>query len=149
MSCLAVLILTFVVNAEHHRALGSSALTGVYLMITIVFEIAKTRSYFLRAMQVLAALSTSSLALKLALLIAQEVPKRRDIIEKTLRNSIGKETVTGFWNRAFFIWLNPTLMFGFRNILFVDGLSDLGPGFSSKHLSERLNRNWKKGMPLS
>lgn len=114
-------------------------------MIAAIFEIAKARSYFLRTMYTIAALSTASVAIKLALLIAQELPKTRDILDKQLRESIGKECVTGFWNRAFFIWLNPTFMFGFRNVLAVDDLSALGPRFSSKYLSQRLNRNWKKG----
>lgn len=145
-SCAAACFLAILVGFAYHRSLqSSSVLTGLYLLLSLLFDIAKTRSYFRRAIPSLAGLSTVRTALNFIILPLLEVPKRSVIIDKNLQKSAGKEVVSGFWNRTFFFWLNPTLLFGFKNVLQVDDLSALGPEFSSKELSDRFGRNWAKG----
>lgn len=146
MSCISVAVLACVVIFEHQRILSSStALPSVFLMLTVLFDISKTRSYFLRAMNALAALSTVSTIFKFLLVALLEVPKRKYLIDEDMRQSIGREAVAGFWNRAFFVWLNPIFIFSFRNLLHVEDLSALGPEFSSEELFKRLSMHWEKG----
>lgn len=140
--------MTVVISIEHRRSLQSSAFIGLYLLITVLFEIAKTRSYFLRKMQALAALSTVRTAFKFTLLGLLEVPKRRDILDEKFRKEAGKETVSGFWTRAFFVWLNPTFLLGFRRVITVEDLGPLGPEFSSERLFNRLEEKWKNSKSL-
>ena len=145
-SCAAACFLAVLVSFEYHRSLqSSSALTGLYLLFSLLSDLAKTRSYFLRAIATLAGLSTGRTALNFVLLALLEVPKRSVIMDKKLQKSVGEEVVSGFWNRTFFFWLNPTLSFGFKNVIQVDDLCALGPEFSSQDLSDRFDRNWAKG----
>lgn len=143
-SALAAAALSFVTMAEHCRSLQTSAVLGLYLLLSVLFDIAKTRSYYLRIMQALAALSTASVVLKITLLALLEVPKKRHIIDE--RKSACKEALAGFWSRTFFVWLNPTFAHGFRNIIKVDDLPALGPEFASELLFSRLEQIWGKGM---
>ena len=145
LSCIAAVVLAVLVGYEFHRSFQSSVLTGLYLLLSILFGIVKTRSYFLRTLPALAGLSTSGVAFQLILLILLEIPKT-SAIGKDLRQTIGKEVVTGFWNRTFFVWLNSTFLLGFRNVLTVNDLETLGPEFSSEKLSTRFNQKWTKGM---
>lgn len=57
---------------------------------------------------------------------------------------VGKEAMSGFWNRIFYLWLNQTLYSGFRVILNVDNLDNLENIFSSEALAERFNESWRK-----
>ena len=147
VSCVATTVLAVVVGTEYHRSLqASSALTGAFLLLSVLIEITKARSYFLRAMSGLAGVSTASIVFRCTLLGFLEVPKRRNIVDDELRKSAGKEAVSGFWSRTFFTWLNPTFVRGFRNVLRVEDLSNLDPVLSSKNLSGRFQRNWAKGI---
>lgn len=145
LSCVAAVVLAILVGFEFHRSLQSSVLTGLYLLLNTLFGITKTRSYFLRTLPALAGLSTSSVAFQLFLLILLEVPKTSVISDRDLRQTIGKEDVTGFWNRTFFVWLNPTFIAGLRRVLTVKDLGTLGPEFSSERLLARFNEKWTKG----
>ena len=143
MTFLAAVCIAFVLNAEHRRALQSSALTGVYLLVAVLFDIAKIRSYLCRTnMQAFAGLAIASALLKCILLALLEIPKKKYIADVELKKTVGPETLSGFWNRSFFVWLNRTLLFGFRNIITVEDLEPLGPEFSSKKLSEKLESRW-------
>lgn len=145
MSCLSIVALASVIIIEHRRIPNSStALPSAFLMLTVLTGIAKTRSYFLRAMHALAALSTVSTIFRFLLIALLEVPKRSYLIDKDMQQSIGREAVAGFWNRVFFVWLNPTFIRGFRHLLHVEDLSPLGPEFGSQELFKRLSLHWKK-----
>lgn len=74
------------------------------------------------------------------LLILQEVDKRELFIDPELQESAGKESTSGYWKRMFFTYLNPTLFNGFRNILTLKDLSNIGPEFGSQLLHSTLKQ---------
>jgi hypothetical protein len=144
VSSAAAAILSFLIMVEHRRSLQTSALVGLFLLLSVFFDIAKTRSYYLRSMQALAALSATGVVLKFTLLALLEIPKQKDIIDE--KGPVGKEALAGFWSRAFFVWLNPTFVYGFRNAIKVEDLPRLGAEFSSELLFSRLEHIWSQGM---
>ena len=145
VSCVATTVLAGVISTEYHRSLQASpVLTGAFLLLSVLIEITKARSYFLRAMSGLAGVSTASIVCRCTLLGLLEVPKRRNIVDDELRKLAGKEALAGFWSRTFFAWLNPTFARGFRSVLRVEDLSNLDPVLSSESLSDRFQRNWAK-----
>ena len=125
-------------EAEHRRALRSSALTGVYLLITLLYDVARAKSHYFYQSQTLANLALAGVALKLCLLLLLEVSKRGLITDSQIRESASEEAVSGFWSRSFLLWLHSTLFLGFHSILSMDDLGPLDPEFSSQALSARL-----------
>lgn len=121
-------------------------MTGAFLLLSVLIEVTKARSYFLRAMGALAGVSTASIVFRCTLLGLLEVPKRRNIVDHELQKSVGEEAVAGFWSRTFFVWLNPTFVRGLRSVLCVEDLSNLDPVLSAKNLSDRFQRKWTKGI---
>ncbi|KAM4067250.1 ABC transporter [Hirsutella rhossiliensis] len=59
-------------------------------------------------------------------------------------SSLGRESTSGFWGRSLFLWLNSTLLIGFRSIISVGDLQDLGPALSSTRLFAKFEPFWAK-----
>lgn len=111
----------------------------------MVLNIVKARSYFLRRDYLaLGCLTAANAGVMLLLVILGEFPKRYQCDKQ----SVGKEAARGFWGRTLFVWLNATLLFGFRNKLSVDDLPSLGSGFSSARLAAAFEPVWVKRMFL-
>ena len=149
LSCVATLCIAAVLYLEHHRLLRSSAFLSVYLSITVLFDIVKARSYFIRpGLTSLGALATVVITSKLALLLLMEKSKRSLIRSALFRVSMGPEVTSGFWARSLFLWLNATLLAGFKNIISVDDLRDMGPEFDSDSLLAKFLARWPTGMSM-
>jgi hypothetical protein len=97
----------------------------------------------------LGALAATAAALKLAILLLDEISRRGLIQSSLLRASMSPEATSGFWSRILFLWLNSTLFLGFRNILSVGDLRDMGPEFDSENLHARFQAKWATGEAVS
>ncbi|KAK3180626.1 hypothetical protein K4F52_007976 [Lecanicillium sp. MT-2017a] len=145
LSLLSALVIAALLNAEHRRALRPSSLVSFYVAIGIALDIVKIRSYFFRhGLHVIGGVSCASAALKAMLLALGEVSKRSQFLDPGLKKSLGRESVSGFWNRSFFVWLNKTFLLGFRRIIRNDDLDELGPEFSTEMLAAKFHRRWVK-----
>lgn len=112
----------------------------------MLFNVARARSYIARgglesfgAMQIVIAI------LKLVLVALEEVSKQSLFQSEHSRTSIGPETRGGFWNRSLFMWVNQTLLIGFRNNISVDELPEIGLEFSTERLSTEFQERWTAG----
>lgn len=143
--CISSLCLVAILSLEHRHSLRSWAFTSLYLSLTLLLDIAKSRTYFSRSgLDAIAGLSTASCIGKLALLLLEEVPKRRYIKVLALKNSLSREAISGFWTRALFLWLNPTFLSGYKTLLQVESLGNLGDDFAAEHLSAKFELVWAK-----
>lgn len=79
------------------------------------------------------------------LLVCQEISKRRLIYDEELRSTVNGESAIGFWNRSLFLWVNSTLLLGFKQILRVEDLPSLAPEFRAKTLFEAFKPQWDRG----
>lgn len=132
-------------NAEHRHALRSSALVSFYVAVAILLDIVKIRSYFFRrGLHVIGGVLCASATLKAVLLALGERSKRSQVLDPELKKSLGRESLSGFWNRSFFIWLNRIFFLGFWRILRNEDLDELGPEFSTERLSGKFHRRWAK-----
>lgn len=133
---------------EHRRSLRSSAAISLYLSLTLLLDVAKTRSYLSRpGLEAVGGLSVVAATIRLAIVLLQEVPKRTHIKDPALRESLSKEATSGFWNRSFFLWLNATFSLGFKSALRVDDLGYLGDDFSAEYLAAKFEPVWAKCKP--
>lgn len=113
----------------------------------MLFDVVKARSYFIRpGLTSLGALAVVSVISKSALLLLMEKSKRSLIRSTLFRVSMGPEVTSGFWTRSLFLWLNATLLAGFKNIISVDDLPDIGPEFDSDALLTQFLERWPTGM---
>lgn len=138
------------VCAEHRHSLRPSTLLSIYLSITVLFDIARARSYFRRpGMATHGGLLTGIAFFKASLAILEEVSKRSLFKSQRGRSSLGPECTSGFWTRSLFLWLNSTLFLGFRRILSADDLDDIGPKFSSARLLKKFELYWAASKPFA
>lgn len=136
------------VYTSHSHFLQPSLFLSIYLTATLLFDIASTRTYFSRiGLETLAHLTCALPPLKLVLVILEEVSKRSLIMDKDIRASLSSEIVSGFWNRTMFMWINPLLIFGFRNVIKNDKLPDVGYQFDSERLYDTFRKRWESRNP--
>ncbi|EQL02449.1 ABC transporter, transmembrane domain, type 1 [Ophiocordyceps sinensis CO18] len=145
LSCLDALCMAAVLLAEHRHSPRPSTLLSVHLSLGVLFDVAMTRSCFRRhSLYALGCLSIVVVVLKMAILLLEEVSKKSLVHDQQLRSSLGRESTSGFWSRSLFLWLNSTLCFGFRSIMSVGDLQDLGPELRSERLFAKFQPFWGK-----
>lgn len=143
VSTLSVLAIVYV---EHRRSLRSSSFLSAFLSITMLFNVARARSYISRGrLDTFGALQVAIAILKLALISLEELSKQSLFRPGDGRSSIGPEMRGGFWNRSLFVWVNNTLLIGFRNVITVKELPEIGLEFSTERLSAKFQKTWKAG----
>ncbi|KAJ4155490.1 hypothetical protein LMH87_000731 [Akanthomyces muscarius] len=138
----AALAIAGVVYIEHRHAIRTSAVLGLYLGIGILIDITKSRSYFLRNLTASGAVAAATAAVRLILAVLEEVPKTSLIIDPELRTVSDGEATCGFFSRTCFLFLRPMMRIGYRSILALDDLSDLGIEFASSCLFSELSNSW-------
>ncbi|KAJ6788460.1 hypothetical protein PWT90_09954 [Aphanocladium album] len=144
-SILSDLCIGALLYVEHIFAIAPSAIVSAYLSIALLFDIAKARSYLLRGgLGALGPLGVAIAIIDFTLLMLQEVSKRSLLLDG-LSSRAGAEVLSGFWSRRLFLWINSTLLLGFRSILQVKDLPGLGPEFDSEALHTKFIKSWSKG----
>lgn len=127
LTAIASLCVGIILYANHVHFTRPLPFLGVFLMSTLLLDIATTRTYFRRSgLLTIARLHVSIPILKLMILLSEEVSKRSLVISPTLRDSLGSESFAGFLNKSLFLWLNPVMLFGMRGRITTDFL----PGVS-------------------
>ncbi|KAJ6781135.1 hypothetical protein PWT90_04854 [Aphanocladium album] len=129
----------------HTHSLQPSGFLSIFLSITATFDIAMTRSYFLReGLSTLGALQVTVAVLKFVLVVLEEVPKRSLFRNENQRDTASRETVSGFWSRAVFAWLNTLMIFGFRSEIKMESLPITDDDFDARMLYDSFLPNWTK-----
>ncbi|KGQ08923.1 Multidrug resistance-associated protein 1 [Beauveria bassiana D1-5] len=148
LSCVGGLAIAFLLFIEYRHSLRPSALLSLYIITSLVIDVIKSRSYFIRhELQAPGSLSAAAAATKILITILQEVPKRHLLMDSELRNSTGREATGGFFYRNFFGWLNSIFATGFYTVLKVTDLEELGPELASRSLYPRFLQIWKTDNP--
>lgn len=150
LDLLAALVIAVVLYVEHRRAIRASALMSLYLLLGVFTDAMKSRSFFSRHdLQAVGALAAAASGILLVLVLLEEVPKTKWLLDENIRNSIGPEATSGYLSRTFFVFLNPLFLSGYRTKLVMENLSNLGPSFSSKTLHCHLKNYWSKAQGIS
>lgn len=142
-----ILFLGVLSYAEHNYSVRPSLLLGIYLSITLLFDIAKTRTLWLRELaeinRIIAILTSVAVGVKALLLLLETVEKRR--ILKNVYAKYPPEATGGIFNRFLFWWLNPLFKTGFSKLLSVEDLYTLDKQLASKTLHNSLETMWNNG----
>ncbi|KAJ6786301.1 hypothetical protein PWT90_09265 [Aphanocladium album] len=145
LSFISALCIAAMVYSCHGFFLHASVVLGLILTVTLPLDIVTTMTYYHRAgLEQIARLSVAVPVLKLIILLLEELSKRSLIRKDEVRKSLGSEGVAGFWNKSLFIWLNPLLLFGYRNTITRSHLPSLAPQLAAETLFQRFWKHWDK-----
>ena len=141
------LVLCLLSYAEHTRSVNPSFLLNIYLFPTLLFDIARTRTVWLRFVDPeergIAIVSSVAVGTKLLLLVLESMEKR-NILKDEYKN-YPPEATAGIFNRAFFLWLNSLFKKGFSSLMSVDDLFKLDKQLGSERLQDNLEAEWNLG----
>ncbi|KZL72491.1 ABC transporter [Colletotrichum tofieldiae] len=143
---LVMILLSFL---EHPRSPRPSMLLGIYLLVTILFDIAQSRTLWLSSGSTndlqQARISVAAVALKAVILVLESRKKR--LVD--LRKQQCPEATSGIISLSTYFWVNTLFFTGFRKLLTIGDLYALDEPMSAEvlytKLSPRLERNIAKG----
>ncbi|CAK7208856.1 hypothetical protein SCUCBS95973_000253 [Sporothrix curviconia] len=126
-------LLPLVSHTDHFKSRRPSSLVTIFLALTCLFDIARTRTYWLIATDDttengtgtgLAIALSVSVGMRLVLLCL-EAQGKRDLLVPCLENEkVSAEVLAGPISRTVFHWLNGLLLIGYRSML---QATDFGP----------------------
>ena len=110
---------------DHGRSARPSALLGVYLLLTILFDAAQTRTLWNAGSdKPFAAIFSASLALKV-IIFALELCSKSPWIDQFTKPFLPPEATSNIFGMAFYYWLRGLLWRGFKQNLALDDLYPL------------------------
>lgn len=129
-------------HAEHLYSIRPSAIINVYLLITLPFDVARCRTFWiLGSTKSVAAAFSSSIGIKCMVLIAEAVEKRQILLGRYRHSS--PEATSGIYSRSFFFWLNNLMRTGFTRVLNNEDLYPIDDDMTSRFLYDRAQKTWK------
>jgi ATP-binding cassette subfamily C (CFTR/MRP) protein 1 len=140
ISTLALLLFS---HYDHARSLKPSSLICLYLLGSIIFEIAQVRHLWLfhPISYSLAATVTAALVVRSLLLVVETSENRETLSPQYGR--ISPEYFTGIFSQSTYWWLNGMFMSGFRGELSLDDLYPLDEELLTKSLIFYGDQQWK------
>lgn len=147
VSCVATICAVLALFTEHFYCYHSAVLLSVYLAITILLDIARVHTFYLRGFTSTDTLAAVGVGAKLALMILEEVSKRSLFLNKEKQKTMSRASVAGFWGRTFVTWLNTTLLRGFRTPLTLDDIDDLDGDLQPEQVAQAFQEHWNKSKP--
>ncbi|KAJ4863834.1 ABC transporter domain-containing protein [Trichoderma breve] len=143
LNLIAACCIVLLSHIEHVKSIRPSFLLTSYLFTSLLFDAARLRTEWLLSVNVAyAAVLSTSTALKLALLVLENVEKRRILVDSSKEPST--ESTSGPFNRGFFIWLNSLLISGWATVLTMHDLPAIYEKLSSEKLAVIFTKRWDK-----
>ncbi|EGR49492.1 uncharacterized protein TRIREDRAFT_60116 [Trichoderma reesei QM6a] len=143
LNLIAACCIVLLSHIEHVKSIRPSFLLTSYLFTSLLFDAARLRTEWLLSVNVAyaAVLSTSTI-LKLALLVLENVEKRRILLDSSKEQS--RESTSGPFSRGFFLWLNSLLISGWATVLTLHDLPAIYEKLSSEKLAVIFTKRWDK-----
>ncbi|KAI2615181.1 P-loop containing nucleoside triphosphate hydrolase protein [Hypoxylon sp. NC1633] len=127
-------------HLEHSRSPRPSNLLNAYLLITLLLDIAQTRTIWLASTNhdeiIFSRLSTASVAIKALLLVLESQHKSQWVRWEPKEHS--PEETTGLFGLGAFLWLNRLFLTGYKKIMTLDDLYPLDQNMVSRDLQMKL-----------
>ncbi|KAJ6175652.1 hypothetical protein N7485_002566 [Penicillium canescens] len=141
LDLLAALGVILLLDLEHIRSIRPSFLVSVYLFITLLLDPARVRTaWLLPDNEAYSALLSTSLAVKLVLLVLASAEKKKRLLSTEKYHST--ESVSGPFTRGLFTWLNGLLWRGSSESLAGGDLPAVHEKLLSSELSARFTDTW-------
>ncbi|KAI0465937.1 P-loop containing nucleoside triphosphate hydrolase protein [Xylaria cf. heliscus] len=143
LSLASGLSLALLSHLEHAKSIRPSFIIIIYLISTILLDIARVRTqWLLKDANGVAATLTASLAVKTVLLTLEAIEKRRILLGNDREYPL--ESTSGPFSRGLFLWLNSLLISGFGKVLSLADLPSISEKLESRILEKDLSATWDK-----
>ncbi|KAF3480026.1 ABC transporter [Arthroderma uncinatum] len=148
LACIALTIAGYFVLAavsyiEHIRSVRPSTLLIVYLGVSLLLDLARTRTlFFIQGSYTIASVFLASYLVKTLSFILEVTEKRRLLHVKW--QDASPEATSGVINRALFLWLNGLFIKGFSTLLTVNTLTPLDDELLSASEPSDLMGKWEQ-----
>ncbi|XXG97918.1 hypothetical protein Hte_004234 [Hypoxylon texense] len=141
-SSLCIVLMSYL---EHSRSPRPSVLLNAYIFLTILLDVAQTRTLWLASDNfdevTFSRLTTAALSVKALILVLESQHKSRWIRWDTKDHS--PEETAGLFGLGAFLWLNQLFLTGYRKVLTIEDLFPLDQSMASERLQARLAENIK------
>jgi ATP-binding cassette subfamily C (CFTR/MRP) protein 1 len=128
-------------HVEHVRSVRPSAIINVYLLITLPFDVARSKSLWTEgATKSLAAVFSGAIGIKFMILVTEAIEKRSILLSRYQHYS--PEATSGIYSRSFFFWLNKLMTTGFNRVLSNEDLYPIDEEMTSKILHGHAHIAW-------
>ena len=128
---------------EHRNTSRPSFLISIFLFLSILFDIVRTRTTWLGSeARALAGTTTAAVVLKLAILALETVNKRSILLEAY--SKLSKEATSGLLSRGLFLWLASLLVQGSKKALTLKDLFGIHEKLDPHKLTQELSKQWNK-----
>ncbi|KAM0811819.1 hypothetical protein AB5N19_12175 [Seiridium cardinale] len=127
---------------EHSRSPRPSLLLNIYLAITLLFDIAEARTFWLasatKAETTYTSVFTAAIAVKATVLVLEMAHKR---VRWSSEEPHSPEETSGIFGLGVYSWLTSLFMDGYRSILQVENLYPLDDALKGNTLNNRFQRH--------
>jgi hypothetical protein len=141
IAALCMITLSFL---EHSRSPKPSVLLSFYLFITVLFDIAETRTFWLasgtKAELTYTSIFTAAMALKVVILLLEAQHKTKWVDWDTKEPHSPEET-TGIFGLGVYFWLNSLFANGYRRVLQIKDLYPLDHAMRGEPLQRRFEKH--------
>ncbi|KAG5755486.1 hypothetical protein H9Q70_001894 [Fusarium xylarioides] len=139
----AALAMVMISYTDHNRSPRPSILLSTFLFLTLLFDIAQSRTLFLLSESTreitYSAVFTTSLAVKFVILLLKTKSKNKWITWDSDEHS--PEETSSIFSLGVLSWLNSIFLQGYRSTLSMDDLYPLDVALHSKQLHDRFLAN--------
>lgn len=125
-----------------------STLLNVYLGISTLLDLARTRSlFFIQDSHTVALISLAAFIVKSLAFILEATEKRHLLLAKW--KDASPEATSGVINRSLFLWLNRLFINGFRTLLTVNTITPIDKELLAASEPTALLEKWENGTLLT
>lgn len=136
VAALCMIVLSYL---DHGKSPRPSIFLGAYLSLTLLFDIAQARTYWLasstRPEVAFTAIFTASLAMKVVILVLEAQRKAKWVTWDSKDHS--PEETSGIYSLGVYFWLNRLFLDGYHKILEISDLYPLDKNMAADHLFRR------------
>ncbi|KAJ5107721.1 hypothetical protein N7456_004396 [Penicillium angulare] len=143
LSFISSLGLCLLSHLEHARSVRPSPIINGYILLTLIFDIARSRTLFLHGeSKAIAACFAGMIGVKVMVLLAEAAEKRKILLSPY--RDLSPEETSGIYSRSFFFWLNQLMTSGFSRVLRNQDLYPIDSDMTSEVLQRQMKDSWKK-----
>jgi ATP-binding cassette, subfamily C (CFTR/MRP), member 1 len=139
----AACILCVLSSYEHTRTVAPSSVIGLYVLASLISDIARLRTLFLlhtSATQSIGTILALSTAIKLCVIFTEAASKRHILLDR-YRN-LPLESTSNVYSKFVFWWLNGLLRHGSLRVLQVGDLYEMDESMSSTVVGRKFQQAW-------
>ncbi|KAJ5819793.1 hypothetical protein N7474_005384 [Penicillium riverlandense] len=141
LAFIASLGLCLLSHLEHSRSIRPSPIINGYILLTLVFDIARVRTLFLDSNdRSISGFFACMISVKVMVLLAEAIEKRGILLAPY--RDLSPEETSGIYSKSFFFWLNELMTSGFRRVLHNHDLYPIDRDMSSEVLHQRMKHSW-------